>query len=603
MFSLKNLMLCLFCLFPMSVSAAQEFKFVSEFGEKGEGEAQFAKALFIAFGPDGAIYVTDTDNFRIQKFDDTGVFAFDIQMEEESEFRFINPTDIAIGTDNAIYVVDWMFMEISDTDPQHSSEPKIFNYGPCVHKFDAQGAFVATSPIQDFSKRIAPLEAASPGLDADGNYALVIPQGDTKRDFLLTVDTHGNLYVCDTGPNKLIFKLDVNGKPVARYPLAQPGTGHLIDPVDITVDTSGYLYIVDEQGHRVLKYSAEGEFLDAFGEYGDGAGEFIKPSQIAALEDGTLLVADTAKYLKDFVSTLPTRLDDPTRRYTYETRLFRYRLRRIQRFTTDGVLTQKLLIPFQREVETDIALQLKGIDNAGNLYYLNPAELRFRKYAPTQSLISPMFQTELKLRYTRDLQDVEIDNQDDLDADLYTKSDFDEQIIQDAANANLIFSYDISEAYRLALSNRLTFIRATDTSYYRSRDFEDFRGRFNQDDRTTETSWDDRVQFDFTWIRDHSLYNYREARAYVYFSVIRVDFINDALDRFNARFFDFNANLSDWGAGIYYDLSRTFRLNFEITHFFGKNRYTYIDETNVLYATGFQEADFIRAILFINGVF
>ena len=603
MFSLKNLMLCLLCLFPMSVSAAQEFKFVSEFGEKGEGEAQFAKALFMAFGPDGAIYVTDTDNFRIQKFDDTGVFAFDIQMEEESEFRFINPTDIAIGTDNTIYVVDWMFMEISDTDPQRSSEPKIFNYGPCVHKFDAQGAFVATSPIQDFSKRIAPLEAASPGLDADGNYALVIPQGDTKRDFLLTVDTHGNLYVCDTGPNKLIFKLDVNGKPVARYPLAQPGTGHLIDPVDITVDTSGYLYIVDEQGHRVLKYSAEGEFLDAFGEYGDGAGEFIKPSQIAALEDGTLLVADTAKYLKDFVSTLPTRLDDPTRRYTYETRLFRYRLRRIQRFTTDGVLTQKLLIPFQREVETDIALQLKGIDNAGNLYYLNPAELRFRKYAPTQSLISPMFQTELKLRYTRDLQDVEIDNQDDLDADLYTKSDFDEQIIQDAANANLIFSYDISEAYRLALSNRLTFIRATDTSYYRSRDFEDFRGRFNQDDRTTETSWDDRVQFDFTWIRDHSLYNYRAARAFVYFSVIRVDFINDALDRFNARFFDFNANLSDWGAGIYYDLSRTFRLNFEITHFFGNNKYTYIDETNVLYATGFQEADFIRAILFINGVF
>jgi hypothetical protein len=603
MFSLKNLMLCLLFLFPIHVSAAQEFRFVSEFGGKGEEQAQFATTLFIAFGPDGAIYVTDTDNFRIQKFDETGSFVFDIQMDGESEFRFINPTDIAIGTDRAIYVMDWIFMEISDTDLQATSEPKIFNYGPCIHKFDAQGAFVATYPIQDFSKRIAPLEAASPGLDADGNYALIIPQGDTKRNFLLTVDPHDNLYVCDTGPDKLIFKLDANGKPIARYPLAQPGAGHLVYPVDIAVDKIGDFYIVDEKGHRVLKYSAEGKFLHAFGEYGNAPGQFIEPFQIAALKDGTLLIADTAKYLKDFVSTLPTRLDDPTRRYTDNTRLFRHRLRRIQRFTTDGAYTQKLLIPFQRELETDVALQLKGIDDTGNLYYLNPAELRFRKYAPTRSLISPMFQTELKLRYTRDLQDVEIDNQDDLDADLYTKSDFDEQIIQDAANANLIFSYDVSEAYRLALSNQLTFIRATDTSYYRSRDFEDFRGRFNQDDRTTETTWDDRVQLDFTWIRDHSLYNYREARAFVYFSVIRVDFINDALDRFNARFFDFNANLSDWGAGIYYDLSRTFRLNFEITHFFGKNRYTYIDETSVLYATGFQEADLIRAVLFINGVF
>ena len=143
----------------------------------------------------------------------------------------------------------------------------------------------------------------------------------------------------------------------------------------------------------------------------------------------------------------------------------------------------------------------------------------------------------------------------------------------------------------------------TDTSYYRSQDFADFRGSFNQDDRSTETSWDNRIQLDFTWIRDHSLYNYREARAYAYFSTINLDFINDALNPNNFRFLDFNAKFSDWGGGIYYDLSRTFRLNFEITHFFGKNRYTYIDETKDLYATGFQEADTIRAVLFINGFF
>ena len=588
----------------MSVNAAQEFKFVNTFGGKGTGESQFAKTLFMAFGPEGAIYVTDTDNFRIQKFNEMGVFVFDIQMEAESEFRFINPTAIAIGTDSSIYVMDWMFVEISDANIQGEQVPKIFNYGPGIHKFDASGEFVASYPIQDLSQRIKPLESAAPGLDADGNYALIIPQGDTKREFLLTTDAQNNLYVCDSDvPNKLIIKLNANGKTIARYFLDQPGTGYIAQPTDMAVDKVGNLYVVDEKGHRVLKYSADGKFERAFGQYGDAAGEFIAPFRIAALTDGTLLIADTAKYLKDFASALPKRLDDPTRRYDGDTRLFRYRLRRIQRFTTDGACTQKLLIPFRREVETDVALQLKGIDRRGNLYYIDPAKLRFKKYAPTTSLISSMFQTELKLRYTRDLHDVEIDNQDDLDADLYTKSDFDEQIIQDTAHANLIFSYDLSEAYRIALSNRLTYVRMTDTSYYRARDFEDFRGRFNQDDRATENSWDDRIQLDFAWIRDHSLYNFREARAFAYFSVIRVDFINDALDSFNFRFFDFNANLFDWGAGIHYDLSRTFRLNFEITHFFGENRYTYIDETNILYATGFQEGDLTRAVLFINGIF
>ena len=285
------------------------------------------------------------------------------------------------------------------------------------------------------------------------------------------------------------------------------------------------------------------------------------------------------------------------------TRSFRYRIRRIQRFTSSGELTQKLLVPFQRENQTDVGLILKGIDPLGNLYYLNPNTMKFRKYASTKALFSSMFQTELKLRYTRDMHDIEIDNQDDLDADLYAKSDFDEQIIQDSAKVNITFSYDLNENYRIAISNRLTYIRMTDTSYYRARDFEDFRGSFNQDDRTTESTWDNRVQIDFTWTRDHSIYNYREARAYAFFSTINVDFINDALDTSNYRFFDFHANLSDWGGGIYYDLNRRFRLNFEITHFVGENRYTYIDETNDLYATGFQEADTIRAVLFINGFF
>ena len=596
MANLTKLTLCLLFLIPMHLNAAPEFKFVNEFGGKGEGEAQFAETVFMAFGADGAVYIADTDNFRIQKFNENGAFLFDIEMQADSTFRFINPTAIAVGTDSSIYVMDWVFAQVSDLNVG----AKVFNYGPCVHKFDAQGAFVASYPIQDFSQRIARLETAAPGLDAEGNYALIIPQGDTKREFLLTVDTTGNLYVCDGGT---IYRRNREGKPVAHYALAQPGTGRLVHPVDITADKQGNLYVVDEKGHRVLKYNPDGEFLQAFGEYGDSGGQFIAPFRIAALADGTLLVADTAKYLKDFASTLPKRLDDPTRRYDGDTQLFRYRLRRIQRFTTDGAYIQKLLIPFRREVETEVALQLKGIDQNGNLYYFNPTELVFRKYAPTTPLISSMFQTEFKLRYTRDLHDIEIDNQDDLDADLYTKSDFDEQIIQDTAHASLIFSYDLNESLRLALSNRLTFVHMTDTSYYRAREFEDFRGSFKQDDRATENSWDDRIQIDFTWIRDHSLYNYRETRAYIYFNIIRLDFISDALSPANARRFDFYGDFSDWGAGVHYDLSRTFRLNFQITHFFGKNEYTYIDETNVLYATGFQKANFTRAALFINGIF
>ena len=41
-----------------------------------------------------------------------------------------------------------------------------------------------------------------------------------------------------------------------------------------------------------------GQFLLSFGEYGDRAGQFISPFHLIALEDGTVLVADKAKYKK-----------------------------------------------------------------------------------------------------------------------------------------------------------------------------------------------------------------------------------------------------------------------------------------------------------------
>lgn len=215
MVHLKNLTFFLFFLISLSLHAAPTFEFVGEFGGKGEQEGRFAKNVFMAFGPDGAVYITDTDNYRIQKLNRAGTFIFDIQMEDSAAFRFINPTAIAIGADSAIYVMDWMLMHISDTE-----NPKIFNYGPCIHKFDAQGAFVASYPLQDMSQRLGnstpglAVAAVVPGVDAEGKSALIIPHGDTKRSFLLSVDAEGNLYVFDNG---LVYKLDGNGKLFAHH--------------------------------------------------------------------------------------------------------------------------------------------------------------------------------------------------------------------------------------------------------------------------------------------------------------------------------------------------------------------------------------------------
>ena len=583
-----------FLIHPLA-NAHKEVEFIREFGGKGEGEGEFAKKTSFAFDRDGGIYIADTENLRIQKLDPDGRFLFEIQGTDPDKFLFSNPMDIAVGEDGTIYVVDWITVQVDDTE-----SPRIFNYAPCVHRFDSEGNFVASYPLQDLTKRIGTLEAAAPALDAEGNYALIIPQGDTQRSLLLTVDDEGRIYVFDNG---FIYKLDADGNPAGTFVTSQPSAGQVDKAADITVDREGNLYIVDKDAHRVLKYDREGQFLLSFGEYGDRAGQFISPFHLIALEDGTVLVADQAKYKKDYASDLPRQRYHPFQFGHVPYRIFRSRLRRVQRFYADGEYADKILIRFQRENEAQAHLSLKAIDYTGNLYFVDSETLKFRVFAPTSPLISSAFQTEAKLQYIYDFADIEIDNQDDLDSDLGPKADFDERIKWSQIGAEVSLTYDINEDLRFAISNGLTYFREIDTSFFRTPDFEDFRGSFNQDDESTDTSWENQIQIDFTLIQNHNPYRYREAGAFAYLNVTRDDYINEALDPQNDRRLDFKVRISSWGAGLRYDLSRAFQLQFMVSHSNGYNEYTYIDETSILYATGFLQIVGTVALLSVNGVF
>ena len=579
---------------PAAARAHREIKFIQEFGGKGEQGGQFAENVYIAFDKEGGIYITDTDNFRIQKLDSDGQLQFEIQTSAE-KFTLISPTDIAVGSDGTIYVMDWILIPIEGAD-----NPKIFNYGPCVHQFDAEGKFVASHPIQNLTRQLKSLESAVPGLDAEGNYALIIPQGDVNRSFLLTIDQHGLIYVLDTG---VIHKLDSDGLTIATYPVSQPKVGQAIRAVDMTVDRAGNLYLVDKAAHRILKYDSDGKYLTAFGEYGDRAGQFVLPFLIFARDDGAILVADSAKYKLDYKSDLPRRQHDPFQFGRLPYRVFRTRMRRVQQFTRDGEYKGKTLIRFRRENELHTHLRLKAIDYSGNLYFLDTERLVFRKFAPIGGFVPSAFEVEAKLGYTFEIHDAEIDNQDDLDADLYSGADFDERLVLNEANTKLTLAYLVNEDLRCSISNTLSFLWMSDRSFYRAREFEDFRGSFNQDDESKQTFWDDRIELDLIVTRDHRPHHYREAKGFLYLNVIRNDYVNAALSLSNNRRFDFRARISDWGGGMYYDLSRAFRLQFEVSHFFGYNTYTYIDETNILYATGFVESDFTLALLTVDGRF
>jgi hypothetical protein len=69
--------------------------------------------------------------------------------------------------------------------------------------------------------------------------------------------------------------------------------GEFLEPRAISVDPFGNIYVADTGNNRVQVFDEEGDFIDQVGRYGSGDGFFFRPCNVNATDGFRLFVADT----------------------------------------------------------------------------------------------------------------------------------------------------------------------------------------------------------------------------------------------------------------------------------------------------------------------
>jgi ABC-type Fe3+ transport system permease subunit/DNA-binding beta-propeller fold protein YncE len=110
----------------------------------------------------------------------------------------------------------------------------------------------------------------------------------------LSLGPDGNLYVADTHYHRVLV-YDRDGRIVRQFGEFGEGPGQFIYPTDVAFAPDGRIFVSEYGGHdRVSIYSPEGKFLSSFGRQGNGEGEFSRPQSLAVDPQRRLLYVTDA---------------------------------------------------------------------------------------------------------------------------------------------------------------------------------------------------------------------------------------------------------------------------------------------------------------------
>jgi DNA-binding beta-propeller fold protein YncE len=276
-------------------------------GIRGSGVGQFSLPDGLAVTSDGSlVYVVDSGNNRIQRFDADGNFLGAWGGMGVAEGEFDAPSAIAVDASGDIYVT-----EVNNNR---------------VQKFDAAGNFI----------RMWGMDVGGVGVDSctAGCQAGAVGLAEGQMGFPIGVaaDLAGNVFVNDLVGQR-VQKFDKDGQFLTLWGKDVGGVG--VDFCSgnctgafrgsdggqfgglqaISVDGLGHVYVADSSNHRIQKFANDGTFIAAWGwavdteaaafeictpasqpcfagTFGTGTGQFSSPKSAAVDADGNVYVIE-----------------------------------------------------------------------------------------------------------------------------------------------------------------------------------------------------------------------------------------------------------------------------------------------------------------------
>jgi len=260
----------------------------------------FKSPTNIAIDNDNNIYVADTGNSKIKKFNVKGNMLLSWGDTGSSNGQFKNPSGIFVN-EKYVYVADTGNSRIVMFDKTGNFVYSWGTYGKNPGMFQIPVAINSDHRGELF---VGDVEQQSIQLfDTKGIYKDEIDSSFTEGASFsgikaLAFDSQDNMYAISTD-NKILEYSSI-GKFLNFYGSIGMEEGRFTNPSAIAIDSKDNIYVADTDNHRIQKFDSNGNFLLSWGTEGTGQGQFEQPVGLAIDASDNIYVVDKNNSIQKF---------------------------------------------------------------------------------------------------------------------------------------------------------------------------------------------------------------------------------------------------------------------------------------------------------------
>ncbi len=257
--------------------------FLLAFGSYGAGNGQLYSPLGIATDSSGNVWVADKYNARIEKFDSNGNYLSQFGTAGSGNGQLNGPVGVAIDSSGNLWVADPGNQRVQKFDSNGTYLAQFGSSGTGNGQFGSgysgspQGIAIDSGGniwASDYGNGSDPRVEK---FDSNGTYLLQFPSYTPTG---LAFDATGNVLVSLSNEG-WVEKHDSSGTYLTQFGSGGSGNGNFFGNTDIAIDSGGNIWVVDSGNNRVQKFDSSGSYLSQFGSAGSGNGQFNSPWGIA----------------------------------------------------------------------------------------------------------------------------------------------------------------------------------------------------------------------------------------------------------------------------------------------------------------------------------